>query len=534
MLRSYTVPKNQGSLYPLFKLYLRRTGKSNPALEKLLGDGVCFGSAVCRAAMRISGKLHWWNSAISAIASWDGQIESLNQPHLLPGSSQVVLLDNIFERVLHYLAFNHADYYLYPEIRPSHYNFLLPDGFFEMLDASGKLLKVKKHYKIGGYFSCDDLVNILNDLATQKLIQNNICLVHGYSPAHTRELGYANGLWSLSCANNPNGDANYYYNVYTLSEEIIKIHKSIIIELACVNEEKGEPFSYYYNVLIKTRAKELLQEDAVIHLSAMAPDVFVMMMKTLKPQEYQLINCEQVSHKGRYPIHYAMYHLESEITKILCEARANLNVIDSRGHTPLMAAVQGNNIHAIGVLNSFDADPNVLSSQEIGMTALMIAAAKGNENVIKELLNNKNMNVHLHAPAPVSRLIHQELQPAFENYCKKYPGNIPYFTALHYAVFANQEEAIPILLQAMGNIKVETLNDLWELSSLLGFKNIRDIIDHELKLKLNLTNVVKRNAESDNNERPLKKAKHSHHVLFKPNERDAEVHAAVESASFTK
>jgi ankyrin repeat protein len=95
---------------------------------------------------------------------------------------------------------------------------------------------------------------------------------------------------------------------------------------------------------------------------------------------------------------HAIIH-EPDKVEYLLEKGANSNSVDCHGYTPLIRAAQLDNVAPIKALLKYGADINakdygvddysvltpVLCS---GETALMVAAAKGNTNVVKELLIN--------------------------------------------------------------------------------------------------------------------------------------------------
>lgn len=521
MLRIDHFSSTQRNVLSNIRHYLDIQGVRDAFLDRLAVQGYCFGFSLCRAAMRIAGKLEWWDKALLLIANWDGNVNSLNNQYILPKTSQLISLKEIFERVIPYIVFNQGSNNTYPHLPLRQNNFLMPGHFFEMLDQQEKILKVKENFKIGGHFSQQDIFHILNDKNTQELIQDNLCLIHQYEPSHTYELGYTKGMWSLYCSNFENGYPRYCFAADPLSFEIIKKDRDLIIELACVRDRKESPFSYYYQELMKYPVR-LLQGNSLVALAWESPQLLRDLLGYLKPEEYSLINCNQFDGKA-YPIHFLVSQNTQDATETitpLCKAGADVNVFSFGGHTPLMLAVDGNNAAAIEVLNKNGADPNLVSRNASLQTALMMAASKSDESVMTALLNNKNINLQLCVPAKVFHLIEDKLKPAFENYCRKYPGNTPYFTALHYAVFLGKEEAANLLLRAMKDVSIETLNELYDLAYILEHKNLVSLIHHHLNLKLNL----KRKVESDD-EVPRKKAKYSHSFF---NENKKEDYEAVE------
>src|SRR3990167_1750778 len=116
-------------------------------LSDLISGGLCFGFSVCHGAMRIEEKLPWWDEALDKILDGNKTLETFSQKHQLTDDEVAISLEleRVFERVIHYLVFNHANKIQIDNILDfNQNNFLLPQqNFFELL--TGKGLKTVQH-----------------------------------------------------------------------------------------------------------------------------------------------------------------------------------------------------------------------------------------------------------------------------------------------------------------------------------------------------------------------------------------------------
>lgn len=90
---------------------------------------------------------------------------------------------------------------------------------------------------------------------------------------------------------------------------------------------------------------------------------------------------------NRTALMYAAFNGHTEIIRLLLDKGAVVNVFDSYGRTPLMMASSGPFPEAVKLLLDFKADPNVADKEE-HFSALMFAAAEGQLEVVKILLEN--------------------------------------------------------------------------------------------------------------------------------------------------
>lgn len=105
------------------------------------------------------------------------------------------------------------------------------------------------------------------------------------------------------------------------------------------------------------------------------------------------------------PLHEACQKNSPGITRLLCEAKANLDCVDNLLHTPLYFACWANNIECVNVLLEFDADLNMSNSN--GVSPLMVACTKGHEDIAR-LLIKKGANVdyyNKHGSSPLSETL---------------------------------------------------------------------------------------------------------------------------------
>jgi len=78
---------------------------------------------------------------------------------------------------------------------------------------------------------------------------------------------------------------------------------------------------------------------------------------------------------------------DSDLIRILLNAKANHNIFDSKGYSALMHAVTRNYSTAVKLLLENGADPNLANKD--GLSPIMIAHRNGNNEL--ELLMNKKI-----------------------------------------------------------------------------------------------------------------------------------------------
>lgn len=333
----------------------------NKVKKELITQGFCFGFAVCHAVMDIDGKLNWWEKVLYEIANWDGKELSLEEFTSLPDEHSFKedplvsaeknikhkedSLNNkkrkyVFERALNYIVFNQSrDNNAFQEyqLKESTQNaFLLPDdhgiflsenlekkqSYFEMLstsvDEKKEVIKtIKKHIKMAGHFSKENLENLLDE----QTMQGCICLVH--SITHTIRIGYNGSQWIYYDPNDNHKKIPIHFSG-SKQEVIDKIifdleTQNIAIEVASFDENKKMDFPYYDQLLKKSPAS-LLKEGGVDIFSSNAPDRLIHLMKQAKSSAdksiYSVLT-EGITKKDN-DNNNGLYNLEIDSVDALC------------------------------------------------------------------------------------------------------------------------------------------------------------------------------------------------------------------------
>ncbi|ASQ45128.1 hypothetical protein [Legionella clemsonensis] len=226
--------------------------------------GVCFGLSVCRSAMRISGKLAWWDAAIDQILLWNGQKSSLSEGIILPeaNSPQSVPLEMLFERVINYLVFNHT---IYKPLPLSQYHLLMPGKLFGLVDSNNELHQIQESHRIAGRFFSKDLIRIFEDVNTIEAIKNSICIITNMS--HACELGWLNGRWYFYDPEYSKGTHRFFETSKELVEEIFaRLGKDVCIQLASLTKLKNKPFQTF-NELVIQHTKRLTSQDGFLTIA---------------------------------------------------------------------------------------------------------------------------------------------------------------------------------------------------------------------------------------------------------------------------
>ncbi len=100
----------------------------------------------------------------------------------------------------------------------------------------------------------------------------------------------------------------------------------------------------------------------------------------------------QAQPDGTTPLHWAVYGVDPELTRVLIDAGAKVNVTNTYGVAPLNEAVEVVNPELVKMLLDAGAEPE--APNEDGQTALMLAAKTGNVPIVKMLLDaGANANV---------------------------------------------------------------------------------------------------------------------------------------------
>src|SRR5689334_20896536 len=126
--------------------------------------------------------------------------------------------------------------------------------------------------------------------------------------------------------------------------------------------------------------KDLIMVAHRIHNAAFHGD-----MKTVKEQLNKGVNVN-IQHKDykQTALHCAASRAHVDIVKLLAEAKATIDAVNSIGESPLMYASASGHVNSMEYLLDQKADINKASNA--GMTALMFAAQSGKEDAVKVLL----------------------------------------------------------------------------------------------------------------------------------------------------
>ena len=111
----------------------------------------------------------------------------------------------------------------------------------------------------------------------------------------------------------------------------------------------------------------------------------------------------------------------NELVEVLIKAGADINTTSKQKMTALNYAINANNLDAIKLLIEKGADPNTVVNKETGQTLLMRAAENGRNDLVEALIE---------AGADINTTSKQKM------------------TALNYAINANNDEIIRLLLNA--------------------------------------------------------------------------------------
>lgn len=320
-----------------------------------LTAGACHGFSICRAAMRITGKLDWWEAALKAIATWDGKLSSLQQSVLLPQAddNKPVSLETIFDRIANYIIFNHGTSFLFPPLYYEQQSFTKQGGDFQILQES-QLSTVNNRYSIGGHFTVEDLAWSLEDEATKQALEKNICLVCNFS--HACELSYSNHQWHFYDPNYEDGKAKSFNDTTSLATEIInRLEPNITIQMTCMQTPPSLPFPNYCH-LLRNNPDKFINGMGLLTITNYAPKLLPYVIHTMKQGDERL-NTQ----------------------------------VDPNGNTALLRAVTQNDVVAIKLLLDKGADPNCFSYT--GLSPLYIA--KVNNSEAAQLLIEKGANQDL-------------------------------------------------------------------------------------------------------------------------------------------
>lgn len=248
------------------KLKKTETNSYDPdRVDNLIRDfkeGHCFGLAFCCAVMASERMLNPWLAKLVKAYYWNGTSEALKKPVQVSASldKKPVTLDNIFEELIHYVAFHQAGestlYFLNHGGGQGHYKWarsvppidfsslsqlnIIREGVkcFEFVNKEGKIKHIEADAFIKDEFIAEGLIYVFDE----EIIKSCACLIH--SDQHAIAVIYDKGLWGVYDPNYPHDSIlnliRYFDNKQALAEEIIHIlGNDLTINLATLEKENG-------------------------------------------------------------------------------------------------------------------------------------------------------------------------------------------------------------------------------------------------------------------------------------------------------
>ncbi len=173
-----------------------------------------------------------------------------------------------------------------------------------------------------------------------------------------------------------------------------------------------------------------------------------------KVERHDDVNQAQVD--GMTALHWAAYHDDLEIAKVLVDAKANVNAKNRYGVTPLSLACTNGNAAIVELLLKAGADPN--TTLRGGETALMTAARTGKPGPVKALLaqgadvnakERRGQTPLMWAAAEGHAEVVEALLKAGADFHTPLPTG---FTPLFFAVREGRADVVRILLKAGADV----------------------------------------------------------------------------------
>jgi len=172
-----------------------------------------------------------------------------------------------------------------------------------------------------------------------------------------------------------------YYNKPQIIRILLQHTKSMTIHEAC-----AAGLTSYVEAIIQ-QLPSVINEWSSLGFTRLSPATYfnktdivrLLLSKKVNP------NIATKNEQLAYPLHIAASNNNEEIGKLLIEAGADVNVIQSTGETPLHFAAQHGNIDLIVTLLEFDADTRIVNLS--GQSPADLAYQKGYKEIADILKN---------------------------------------------------------------------------------------------------------------------------------------------------
>lgn len=142
--------------------------------HQLIQGGFCYGFSICWSLMARLGERRRWMAMLAAIATWDGQEESLNEVISLPSDVCAAGIRQSLREIFEYVVANVVMYQGYGfdfELKLAsnwerQLSILEPQScFVEVLSSHGDIEKIEARKLVSGYFSANKLALLLNQMS---------------------------------------------------------------------------------------------------------------------------------------------------------------------------------------------------------------------------------------------------------------------------------------------------------------------------------------------------------------------------------
>ena len=164
-----------------------------------------------------------------------------------------------------------------------------------------------------------------------------------------------------------------------------------VLEL-CVKYSNKDIIKYIYEIVSKTTESNFrLKENrkGIFHYAAIYNQIYPIIYFYEKLQRFfkNFLIIDIPTENGMTPLHYSCQNGNKEISNLLIDLGANLNLRDNKGNTCLHYAVNSGNISLVKKLIMFGADKNI--KNEEGYLPLNFAEKNNNNEMINILSDKK-------------------------------------------------------------------------------------------------------------------------------------------------